>query len=155
MQDMRTPVRIGVVTVGLNIVLSVWFMMTWPLEWKHAGIALATVIAETVNGIALAIALHARIGSPGWRPVGRSAWITLACSTGMACAAWGAHSLASAWLPGGKAMQVAAVGVSLILGAGTYFALALLARAPEARDLIDALRRKTARHAFKPPAVGA
>lgn len=145
LQDTRTPVRIGVVTVALNIVLSVALMLALPLEWKHGGIAMATVIAETLNGIAMAVALHVRIGSPGWRTIGRSAGVTLVCSAIMAFAVWGGHRLIAAVLPAGKTGQVAAVLAGLVIGGVTYAALAWLARVPEARDLADALRRKTAR----------
>jgi putative peptidoglycan lipid II flippase len=145
MQDTRTPVRVGVVTVAINIVLSVALMLALPLPWKHAGIALATVIAETLNGLAMAVALHVRIGSPGWRAIGRSAGVTLACSAPMAWAAWGAHRFVAGLGPAGKAGQVTAVLAGLAAGVVSYLALAWLARAPEARDLADALRRKTAR----------
>ena len=44
-QDMRTPVRIGVVAMIANIILNVSFI--FPL--KHAGIALATSLAAIIN----------------------------------------------------------------------------------------------------------
>lgn len=44
-QDMRTPVRVGVIAMVANIVLNV--LLIWPLA--HAGIALATSLAALIN----------------------------------------------------------------------------------------------------------
>jgi putative peptidoglycan lipid II flippase len=44
-QDMRTPVRIGIMAMVSNMVLNV--ILIWPL--KHAGIALATSLAAVLN----------------------------------------------------------------------------------------------------------
>jgi len=44
-QDMRTPVRIGVIAMVANILLNI--ILIWPLA--HAGIALATSLAALVN----------------------------------------------------------------------------------------------------------
>lgn len=44
-QDMRTPVRIGVLAMISNMVFN--FILIWPLQ--HAGIALATSLASLVN----------------------------------------------------------------------------------------------------------
>ncbi len=44
-QDMRTPVRIGVIAMLTNTALNV--LLIWPLA--HAGIAMATSLAAIVN----------------------------------------------------------------------------------------------------------
>ena len=65
-QDMRTPVRIGVVAMFANMVLNV--MLIWPLA--HAGIALATSLAALINMGCLYHLLRKRgFYSPrdGWR----------------------------------------------------------------------------------------
>jgi putative peptidoglycan lipid II flippase len=72
MQDTRTPVRIAVYAVLLNLALNITFILTLPLPVKHAGIAAATVIAEGFAAVALALVLQKRIGRPDWGGVGRS-----------------------------------------------------------------------------------
>ncbi|MBT3296634.1 MAG: murein biosynthesis integral membrane protein MurJ [Verrucomicrobia bacterium] len=67
LEDTRTPVRVATVMVGLNLVLNVTFVLTWPLEFKHGGLALATVLASTANCICLGVLLQRRIGALGWR----------------------------------------------------------------------------------------
>ena len=55
-QDMRTPVRIGVVAMVMNTLLNI--SLIWPLE--HAGIALSTSLAAIVNAGCLFYLLHSR-----------------------------------------------------------------------------------------------
>lgn len=55
-QDMRTPVKIGVVAMITNTVLNI--ILIWPL--KHAGIALATSLAAVVNSGSLYYFLRQR-----------------------------------------------------------------------------------------------
>lgn len=55
-QDLRTPVRVGVVAMVTNMVLNV--MLIWPLA--HAGIALATSLAALVNTSCLYYLLRQR-----------------------------------------------------------------------------------------------
>lgn len=64
-QDMRTPVRIGVIAMLSNIILNLIFI--WPLQ--HAGIALATSLAAVINTSCLFYILRQRelyIPRQGW-----------------------------------------------------------------------------------------
>lgn len=64
-QDMRTPVRIGVVAMIANMVFNV--ILIWPLA--HAGIALATSLASIVNMVFLYYFLRKKEiyrPRPGW-----------------------------------------------------------------------------------------
>ncbi len=146
MHDTRTPVRVGVATVLLNIVLSITFMLTWPAPYKHAGIAFATVIAETLNGIILGAMIHRRIGSPGWSTVAASVGRILGYAGVMALAARQVWHLASAallragWMP--KAAVIGGVTLAIATGMVVYLLLALATRAPELAEIRAALRRR-------------
>jgi len=64
-QDLRTPVRIGIIAMIANMVLNV--ILIWPL--KHAGIALATSLSAMLNGGLLFYFLRKRemyIPREGW-----------------------------------------------------------------------------------------
>jgi putative peptidoglycan lipid II flippase len=144
LQDPRTPMRVGAATVGLNIALSVGFMLTWPLEWKHAGIAAATVISETIGGLWLALAVHRRIGSPGWRAVGAAVARASLGAAAMAAAARFAGAAAAAAATGagwsGTPVHGAEVAAGIAAGLAAYLAVAAAFRSPEARDILAALR---------------
>lgn len=149
MQDPKTPVRIGVVTVLMNIVLSVAFMLTWPMEWKHAGIAAATVISEFINGVWMSLIVHRRLGSIGWSRIGVSVLRTSVAAVGMAMVAW--------WITGVVSTMLGGAGISLffvrlfsvIAGIGmgiiVYIALSFILRSPELREMIEAARHRRER----------
>ncbi len=119
--DTVTPVRVSLVAVALNVVLNVLFVVTWPAGWKHAGIALATVISSLVSVLLLvwllrrkgcALKVRAMLGPYGG---------ALAAAGVMAAAACLLHTwLATAWLAWGKSGQVAAMGVTLAASAVIY-----------------------------------
>lgn len=64
-QDIKTPVKVAVVVMGINMILN--FILIFPL--KHAGLALATTITGFLNaGSLLTILLRRKIYNPrpGW-----------------------------------------------------------------------------------------
>lgn len=148
-QDPQTPVRIGLACVALNFALNITFILTFPTYWKHAGLALATVISEGVNGITLAWFVHRKMGSPGWRQVlnsvarilvaalatgGMAAWIQRVIAQGMHATAWPA-----------KMAQVVSV-LTAIAAAILFYAVATKAlRCPEWHDVKQALSRRSHR----------
>ncbi len=93
LEDTRTPVRVGIWMVAANFVMNVTFVLTWPLEYKHAGLALATVISSALNAGILARLLRRRIGPLGWRPLLHTAARVLAAAALMALTARRVHAL--------------------------------------------------------------
>jgi putative peptidoglycan lipid II flippase len=146
LQDTRTPFRIGLRAVALNFALNVVFVLTWPYDYKHAGLAFATVLSEAANGIALALLLNRRLGSPGWPSVFAAAARALACSAAMALALLAAHPALTRALRAaavsGKALDIASVLGAIAVGLAVYFAAARVIRAPELGFAIDAIRRR-------------
>lgn len=69
LQDTRTPFRLGLLAVTINFSLNVLFVLTWPEDIRHAGLAFATVISEGVNGLMLGFLCHSACSV---RPVGRA-----------------------------------------------------------------------------------
>jgi putative peptidoglycan lipid II flippase len=65
-QDIKTPVRIGIIAVLFNIVMNA--LLVYPL--KHAGLALATSLSSCFNVVMLLYFLHRHAifkFQPGWR----------------------------------------------------------------------------------------
>ncbi|WP_372846916.1 murein biosynthesis integral membrane protein MurJ, partial [Pontiella sp.] len=69
LQDTKTPVRIGVYTVVLNLTLNIVFILTLPEYWKHAGMALSTVAAEAMGMTALGFLLSRKIERIQWEAI--------------------------------------------------------------------------------------
>lgn len=146
LQDTRTPVKVAACTVLLKIGLSLCFITFWPLHLKHGGLALATVMAETVNGAVLGLLLHRRLGSPGWRVIGGSAWRCLVAAVLMAAVARHVQSGLSGILPPldlpVKLAQLISVFSAIGAGMLTYLLITWVLRSPEIHDVGAALRRR-------------
>lgn len=122
-QDTRTPVRVALVTIAVNLGLGAALM--GPLQ--HVGLALATAVAAIVNTLLLGWLLLRR---GHWRPDARlksRAWRILAAALTMALMLWGLDRfLLPAWYAGGETLRLLALAV-LVLAGGTTFLLAALA----------------------------
>jgi putative peptidoglycan lipid II flippase len=145
MQDMRTPVRIGIYTVLLNLTLNIVFILTLPTYWKHAGMAFSTVIAEAAGMAVLGIILTRRIGNLQWKEILQSFIRCLFCALAMAVGAWLSvyawQPILASLLPA-KLAQIASVALAMGAGSALYFGLSFLFRAPELREIKSAIRRK-------------
>jgi putative peptidoglycan lipid II flippase len=80
--DRMTPLRIGVLAVGLNFVLNL--LLIWPLA--EQGLALSTVLCATLQVVALVWCLQQRIGRLAWKEIGGSACRTLGATAAMSAA---------------------------------------------------------------------
>lgn len=145
MQDTRTPVRIGIYAVLLNLVLNITFILTLPQSVKHAGIAAATVIAEGFSAVALALILQKRIGSPDWRAVGAGCLryllaAIIMCIVVVWARGWIFQSLEN--LVSGKFAQIGAVAGAVIAGMMVYLTASILLCRREAAQVFRAILRK-------------
>lgn len=79
LQDTKTPVKIAVVSLIVNIFLSVSLME----PMKHGGLALATSLASAVNLILLITSLRRRLGRIGGHGILQSLIKSMACAAAM------------------------------------------------------------------------
>jgi len=142
-QDTRTPVRIGIYVVLLNLAMNITFILTFPLYWKHAGMALSTVLAEAFGMISLGILLSRRIENIQWKKTAATLGRSLILSLIMAASAWlvahYAHLGIGEKLPA-KISQIIVLAASIASGVLVYLMLAVVFRAPELREIKSALR---------------
>jgi putative peptidoglycan lipid II flippase len=133
--DTRTPVRIAMIAMALNVALNLILMV--PL--KHVGMALATAIAAWVNLGLLGWHLH-RLGhfSLDARLKSRAARIVAACIV-MSAALWAAQILlAPVW----HYWRLLALALFIAIGLATYGAAILLSGTMTLAELRADLRRK-------------
>lgn len=148
LQDTKTPMRIGLATVALNLILNILFITTFPANYKHAGLALGTVLAETFYAITLALLLQKRIGNPGWKPV----WMCLARSITASIAMVFAAIITVKFSVGLLEQfgwqrfycRAGSVTAALAVGIAVYALSAFLLRSSEMREVISAIKRKKA-----------
>jgi len=138
MQDTKTPVKIGMIAVGLNLALNVTFVLTLPQEIKHAGLAFATVLSSVFNMGCLAVILHNRLGGIRWKTVAATAARSFGAAALMASAVLFVYGM---FPMVGKVGQIVAVLGSIAMGGAVYFAVSFALRAPELKEFIRSLRR--------------
>jgi putative peptidoglycan lipid II flippase len=137
--DTRTPMRISIVCLALNLVLSAGLMFPFRLR----GLALANTLSAVVNVVLLAYAFRRTMPKMDFSGVRARLPGLLGATAAAVLAAWGLLTLwqhhlghASFWLKLGEVFGPA-LGASLV-----YFALALLARIPAAQEILAVGGRK-------------
>ncbi len=125
-QDTRSPVRIGVLAMLVNMALTL--VLVWPL--RHAGLAAATSLAAYLNAILL---LRGLLRGGAYRP--RPGWGLFASRVALATAAmsallWLGAGPLDAWLALGPGGRVARLGVWVAAGGACYGAALLALRLP-------------------------
>ncbi len=136
--DTRTPVVIGAMAMGLNVVFSFAFSSLFArLGWMpHGGLALANSLATALEATALFVTMRKRLDGIHGTHLLRGLTLALGGTLTMSAVLLGILRLfsgQSAWLlaPGG------------ILAGGLTYALTLAAlRVPEGQALLAALRRR-------------
>ena len=117
-QDIRTPVRIALVTLAATQVMNLVFV--WPL--RHAGLALAIGLGACLNAALLYRGLRRAgvyVPQPGWgRFLGRLALAMVV----MGAVLWFAAGDAAQWLSGGVLARAGRLAGVVAAGAATYFA---------------------------------
>ena len=117
-QDIKTPVKIALVTLGLTQLMNFAFIL--PL--RHAGLALAIGLGACVNAALLLRGLRRReiyTPQPGW-PAFLLKLVLAVCA--MSYVLWLATPDDGAWLATGAAARAANLAWIVVLGAATYFA---------------------------------
>ena len=116
-QDMRTPVRIAVITLGATQAMNLLFV--WQL--KHAGLALAIGLGGCINALLLYRGLR-RAGiyrpEPGWANFMLRLVIALIA---MSVLVWFGSAQNSWWLEAPSSMRVLRLAGIVLLGAAVYF----------------------------------
>jgi putative peptidoglycan lipid II flippase len=118
-QDIRTPVRIALVTLGLTQLMN--FAFIWHL--KHAGLALAIGLGACLNAALLLRGLRRRgiyKPRPGWSRFALKLAIAICV---MAAVLWFAGGVDAVWLAMGSAARATRLIWVVLLGAAAYFAV--------------------------------
>lgn len=133
LQDTKTPMVNGVISVGFNIV----FNLILVRFMAHAGLAFATSIATTIATLLMFYNLRKKIG-----PLGIMSYINCGLKSGLASAIMGAiayytyHSLYS-FFGVSKLYNLISLLVAVGIGVIVYGVLCYLFKIEEVRDMFD------------------
>jgi putative peptidoglycan lipid II flippase len=128
-EDTKTPVKIGLIALGVNFVLSVilaWYLTSIEFAGSHAGLALAISVAAILNAWLLYKGLRrdgvVRHGS-GWLAL----LLRIVVANGAMCAVlWWLHEPTGWWLGAAISDRVFTLGLHVTTAAATYFVVLLL-----------------------------
>ncbi len=137
-QDTRTPVIIGVVAMGLNVVFSLLFSRLFAqIGWiPVGGLALANSLATALEAAALFIFMRRRLNGIESRSLADGAWRVSLAALGMAIGL-------GLWIQVTSGMNhwlVALGGVTL--GGVLYVAGVMILKVPEIKALTEAVNRR-------------
>jgi putative peptidoglycan lipid II flippase len=134
--DMRTPVKISVAAMALNIGFSYLFMQFLGV----GGLALGTTIAFSINFLVLLYLLRRKIGPIGLNKLAGSFARVAVAAVAMGVVVWAVDLVLSRAL--GETTGANAARVVMGAGAGllTYLAAARLMNSPELAEVKDMLR---------------
>jgi putative peptidoglycan lipid II flippase len=149
MQDTKTPVRIGALSVVANLV----FILILMKPMKLAGLALATSLASYVNAAFLFALLPRRVGPYGTGNLLRSTARTIAGSAALGIACLAGAALARTIFPGDAIVsRIAVVGCAIALGLAALVATLKALGHEELSEIEQALGRRRRRARQDPPA---
>lgn len=140
-QDTRTPVLIGTIAMGLNVVFS--FIFAWLFNqfgWMpHGGLALANSLATAIEAAALFLVMRQRLNGIEGNYLARGFAACALASLGMGIGLW-------LWIQmvNGSNPWVVALG-GIVLGGIIYGIIVFLLRVPEIQTLIQAISRRVVR----------
>lgn len=137
LQDTRTPVKMAMIAITANILLSLALMG----HLLHGGLALATALASMINFSLLAYALRKKMGPLGWQKMIVSICKSVVCSLVMGAGLW----MYLTWFPAvdhvsktGTLLRVmGGVGAGIIL----YITAAVMLRCRELNDILSMFKK--------------
>jgi putative peptidoglycan lipid II flippase len=141
MKDTLTPVRIAIVAVVIDAVLSILFVHVFPRASGQGGLALATAIASTVQVVWLTRALEVRLNGIGRESLLATLRVAAFASLVMGMVLYIALDPLVAVLPQHGLGALATVCVTVGLGGITFGGVAYALGAPELMQAGSFLRR--------------
>ena len=127
-EDTRTPVKIGLVALLVNLVLSIalaWYLVDIGYPGPHVGLALATSVAAMLNALLLYRGLRrdqVLEHTPGWMSLMLR---VLVANTAMVFVLWWLFRPLDWWLEAAFSMRASWLAVTIVAGAGAYGAVLL------------------------------
>jgi putative peptidoglycan lipid II flippase len=144
MQNTKTPVLVGALAMGLNVVFSLLFTRWFArIGWMpHGGLALANSLATGLEAAGLLILMRHRLGGLEGQRILKGTGQAVLATMVMGLVLWG-------WLGLTSERQAWLVGVGgVVIGCMVYGLVILGLKVPEAQSVLNLLRHRL-RPAYK------
>ncbi len=141
MQDTKTPVKIGVFAMLLNVVLNLLLM--GPMQ--HRGLALATSLAAMFNFLSLLFVSKRRIHWSDGKRIMHSHFKVILSSLIMLLPAYWILQQAQSQADSGWAMKTTSLGIAIAISVAGYFILQHLLKSEELQFLRELIQKRLKR----------
>jgi len=140
-QDTKTPVIIGTIAMGLNVVFSFWFSSLFAkIGWfPLGGLALANSFATALEATALFIFMRKRLNGIEGKSIADGAW-----RVGLAGLGMGIGLLLWIQVTGGLTRWIVALG-GVVIGGVIYLFGVVILKVPEIKMLTSAVSNRLRR----------
>jgi putative peptidoglycan lipid II flippase len=143
MRDTRTPVKISIGCILLNLSLNILSILLLPVGVKHVGLVGSTVLCSGINGLVSAHLLRKRRGLPAYARFVPTVAKALLCSLLMVACCVGVHILFGPQT--NKVMQGVALAAAGATGVVIYCGAMLLFAKDDFMDVIGSLVQRGGR----------
>ena len=138
--DMKTPLKVSVCAVVLNMALNLCAVLLLPVEWRHVGLAASTVLCSGLSVAALSVLAGRMNGDMGYASLLPDLAKIAAAAAVMGVALAGVKTAVS--FPDGDTLRRGLVlGGEIAAGGAAYFSV-VFALMPGMRDLRKLRRRR-------------
>jgi putative peptidoglycan lipid II flippase len=138
MQDTKTPVRLAIVGVITNLVISLMLMN----PMKHSGLALANSLASVVNFSLLFLALRRRLTRVDAKRILRSFMKICSASSVMGVSGWALLRSEMWTLPGMPVEKTIHLSGTIVLCLSVYLAVSFLLGSDEMNYLLERIKNR-------------
>ena len=139
--DMKTPLKVSVSAVVLNMVLNLGVVLFLPVEWRHVGLAASTVLCSALSVAALAVLARRMHGDMGYRALFSDILRIAAAAAAMGAVLVAARTFMEFPYDAGMLRRVLSLAAEIAAGGVAYLAAAF-ALMPGMRDLRKLRRRR-------------
>ena len=119
--DMKTPLRVSLITVCVNAVLNILAVVLLPVEWRHVGLAASTVICAALGCVCLVVFARRRNGRLGLSASVKPVGSMVAASLFMAAVLFSVQPLFV-----GRMNSILALGCLIAIGIASYATASLI-----------------------------
>lgn len=142
LDNTRTPVRISLTAVAVNIVVNLTLILLLPAGYKFVGLALGTALSVSLNSTLLALSFRERLGSLSDFRLGRTVVKVVSASLVMGLVVFVLNrTLEERWGQLDTISDLGRLAACVAVGTVTYALVSWLMRSKELGYLITPLRR--------------
>jgi putative peptidoglycan lipid II flippase len=143
LQDTKTPVKIAMLALFVNIVLSL--ILAFPLGLEHGGLALATSVSSAINMVVLLIILSNRLDGIGLKDILLSVLKVSISSAVMGVVVY-LFCLRIKWdMVSDIKERIFTLGGGVVIGVSIFFLCSFLLKSQESYSFIEVIKNRIRR----------